>query len=98
MRSILKKVVFSAAIATVAAFAADNSLGTWKLNMKKSKFGPDWPIKSLTTMRQASNAPEYYNGQLVGTVGVTERTMGKQADGSPIAINYTVKYSGHSIL
>src|SRR5450755_1865823 len=41
---------------TVAAFGADNSLGTWKLNMSKSKFDPGpGPVKSLTSMREAAD-------------------------------------------
>ena len=35
MRTILTKAVITLAITTVAAFGADNTLGTWKLNVAK---------------------------------------------------------------
>ena len=60
----------------------DNSLGTWKLNLEKSKVTPPLPVKSLTTKRVASNG------------GVQVTTTGVQADGAPINANYTVKYDG----
>jgi len=70
------------AITTVGAFAADNSLGTWKLNMEKSKFSPSAPVKSLTTTREASDG------------GVKVTTTGEQADGTPINASFTAKYDG----
>ena len=48
MRSILTKLILGMAITAIGAFAADNTLGTWKLNMEKSKFSPAAPVKSLT--------------------------------------------------
>ena len=40
---------------TAAAFGADNSLGTWKLNAEKSKYSPGpLPVKSITSVREAA--------------------------------------------
>ena len=56
MRIILSKALIALAITTVAAFGADNTLGTWKLDVAKSKYTPaPLPIKILTVMREASN-------------------------------------------
>jgi hypothetical protein len=71
------------AVTTITAFGADNSLGTWKLNVAKSKYTPaPFPIKSLNTVREASNG------------GVKVATTGERADGSKINISYTAKYDG----
>ena|SRR5579863_8431245 len=82
MRNLLTKLVICLAIAAVGAFAADNSLGTWKLNMEKSKFSPSAPVKSLTATREASDG------------GVKATMTGEQADGTPINASYTAKYDG----
>jgi hypothetical protein len=83
MPNILAKLIIGATIAASGALAADNSLGTWKLNMDKSKFDPaPGPVKSLTTTREAS----------AGGVKVT--TMGEQTNGTPINASYTAKYDG----
>ena len=66
----------------IAGFAADNSLGTWKLNMEKSKFSPAAPVKNLTSVREASDS------------GVKMTTTGEQADGAAINATYTAKYDG----
>ena len=82
-RNIATKLFVISAIAAVGVFAADNSLGTWKLNMEKSKFDPPpGPVKSLTTTREASDG------------GVKVTTTGERADGTPINASYTAKYDG----
>jgi hypothetical protein len=44
------------AITTLTVLAADNTIGTWKLNMAQSKFTPGpSPVKSLTITREASD-------------------------------------------
>ena len=69
----------------VAAFAADNSLGTWKLNVEKSKYSPaPFPVKSITAVREAADN------------GVKVTNTGARADGSAINANYTAKYDGSS--
>jgi hypothetical protein len=82
MRSILTKLILGMAITAIGAFAADNSLGTWKLNMEKSKFSPAAPVKSLTSTREASDG------------GVKVTSTGEQADGTAINASYTAKYDG----
>jgi hypothetical protein len=37
MKKILGKLAFAVAVTSIAALGADNSFGTWKLNMEKSK-------------------------------------------------------------
>jgi hypothetical protein len=65
---------------------ADNSLGTWKLNMEKSKYtGAPMPVKSLTVTREASDG------------GVKVTTTGEQADGTAINSSYTAKYDGTEV-
>jgi hypothetical protein len=85
MQKILAKLFFGTlitSITAIGALAADNSLGTWKLNMEKSKFSPSAPVKSLTQTREASDG------------GVKVTTTGEQADGTPINASYTAKYDG----
>jgi hypothetical protein len=83
MRRILSKTFLVLAITAIAAFGADNSLGTWKLNVEKSKYTPaPLPIKSLTSMREAADG------------GVKTTTTGEQANGTPINSTSTIKYDG----
>src|ERR1039458_4825812 len=73
MRTILTKALIALAITTVAAFGADNTLGTWKLDVAKSKYTPaPMPIKSLTVTREASDG------------GVKVTITGEQAGGTAI--------------
>ena len=70
---------------TSAAFAADNSLGTWKLNPAKSKYSPGpFPVKSITAVREAADN------------GVKVTTTGERSDGSAINTTYTAKFDGSS--
>ena len=82
MRNIWTKLVIGVALTALGAFGADNSLGTWKLNMEKSKFTPAAPVKSLTATREAAEG------------GVKSTSTGERADGSPINGGYTAKYDG----
>jgi hypothetical protein len=83
MKQFVKTTFLALAITAIAAFGADNSLGTWKLNADKSKstISP-LPVKSLTTTREASDG------------GVKVTTTGEQADGTPINSSYAAKYDG----
>src|SRR5215472_13702985 len=86
MRTILSKALVALAITSVAAFAADNTIGTWKLNVAKSTYTPGpMPIKSLTVMREASDG------------GVKQTTTGERADGAKINASYTAKYDGKDV-
>src|SRR5947209_14804852 len=82
MQSILQKFILGIAITVTGALASDNSLGTWKLNMEKSKFTPSSPVKSLTATREASDD------------GVKVTMTGERADGTPVNGSYTAKYDG----
>jgi hypothetical protein len=83
MRNLLVKLFTVSIIAVIGAFGADESLGTWQLNMGKSKFNPTAPVKSLTTTREAADG------------GVKLTTTGEQADGTKINSSYTAKYDGN---
>jgi hypothetical protein len=83
MRRILSKTLLVSAITAIAAFGADNSLGTWKLNVEKSKYTPaPFPIKTLTTTREAADG------------GVKGTAVGEQANGTPINSTSSIKYDG----
>ncbi len=82
MRHILVRSALAVAVTTISVFAADNSLGTWNLNMEKSRFNPSAPVKSLTVTREAVEG------------GVKVTTKGERADGTPINGSYTAKYDG----
>src|SRR5678816_4945493 len=70
-------------LGTFAVFGGDNSLGTWKLNVEKSKYTPPpLPVKSLTTTREASDG------------GVKATSTGERSDGTAIKSEYTAKYDG----
>jgi hypothetical protein len=86
MLTILTNALIALAIATVAAFGADNTLGTWKLNVAKSKYTPaPMPIKGLTVIREASDG------------GVKQTTTGERSDGTAIQATYTAKYDGKDV-
>jgi hypothetical protein len=83
MRTLLGKVIPALAITTMVTFGADNSLGTWKLNLEKSTYSPGpIPVKSLTTTREAVDR----------RVKVT--TTGERTDGTAISTSYTTNYDG----
>jgi hypothetical protein len=84
MRNILVKLFTVLLMTVVGAFGADESLGTWKLNIGKSKFNPTAPVKSLTMTREAAEG------------GVKLTTTGEQADGTKINSSYTAKYDGNT--
>ena len=86
MRTLLTKALVALAITTVAALAADNTIGTWKLDAAKSTYTPaPMPIKSLTLTREASDG------------GVKHSTQGERADGTAINASYTAKYDGKDV-
>jgi hypothetical protein len=73
--------VFSSSV----ALAADKWLGTWKLNVEKSKFSPGPGPKSLTLKFEAS--PE----------GTKHTSDGVNAEGKPIRGLYTSKWDGKEV-
>ena len=83
MQKIMTKLLLVLAITAVAAFGTDNSLGTWKLAVEKSKYTPGpFPFKNLTVVREAS-----------GT-GVNSAVTGERTDGSAVNYRYTAKVDG----
>ena len=83
MRLPLTRALIVLAITTTSALGTDNSIGTWKLNIDKSKYDPPpFPFKSLTMTREAADG------------GVKVGTTGQLADASPITIRYAAKYDG----
>ena len=84
MRNIVAKLVIGLAITSIALFGADNSIGTWKMNVAKSKTTPPSknPTTSLTMVREASDG------------GVKVTLTGQLKDGTAINYSYTVKYDG----
>ena len=70
-------------ITNVLAHAADNTIGTWKLNVEKSKYtGAPMPVKELMVTREAVEG------------GVKLTITGQQADGTAINASYTARYDG----
>ena len=84
MRRIFSLALIVLAIACAApAFGADNSLGTWKANLEKTKYTPaPWPVKTVTSVREA--VPD----------GVKVTSTGERTDGTAINASYTAKYDG----
>ena len=68
--------------ATVAVWAADSTLGTWKLNVARSKFNPGPAFQSETRIYEAT--PE--------GVKVTIKTI--EGDGKAVTIEYPANYDG----
>ena len=86
MRKTLSKTLVVLAITTIAALGADNSIGTWKLNVEKSKYTPGpFPVKSLTTVQESISG------------GVKLANTGARTDGTPINASVTLKYDGTAV-
>jgi hypothetical protein len=67
----------------IVAKLADNSIGTWRLNVAKSKHPPSTnPVTSLTVVYEAVDG------------GVKVTVTGQTKDGTAINFNSTVKYDG----
>jgi hypothetical protein len=75
-------VVFAASMSSIAAQSKDPKIGTWKLNVEKSKFSPGPAYKSLTVTFEPAGK------------GVKVTTSGVNADGSAAATEYTANYDG----
>lgn len=72
-------------LASSTAVAADNWLGTWKLDLAKSKFSPGPAPKGLTLKFEASQD------------GITLTSDGVDADGKPTHGSYTSKFDGKDV-
>jgi hypothetical protein len=97
MRTFLTKAFLALAITTVTAFGADNTIGTWKLNVEKSKYSPaPMPLKNLAVTREASDGGVKVTatGELTnGTAAFLRRLETPQ----PINGSYTAKYDGKDV-
>jgi hypothetical protein len=76
-------VVMSVLVFTAVLIAADNNLGTWKLNLAKSTYSPGPAPKSQTLKIEAW-----------GEDGVTYAAEGVGADGKPTHSEFQAKYDG----
>jgi hypothetical protein len=76
-------VVLGAGIVRVSAQASDPRIGTWKLNVEKSKFSPGPALQSQTLKVEASG-----EGEKVTMEGVN-------AAGTPIMFQYTAHFDGN---
>lgn len=87
MPNIVAKLVIGLAITAIGIFAADNSIGTWKRNIEKSKSKTPVPnpYKSQTTVREAVDG------------GVKVTSVGERKDGTPTKSSHTVKYDGKPV-
>ena len=86
MRKQMIKLFLILALPVLAALGADNTIGTWKLNVEKSKYTPaPMPVKSLTVVRNAMEG------------GVMQKTSGERADGTAINASYTATYDGKDV-
>lgn len=89
MQSVLRNMIlamaavaFAASMSSVAAQSKDPRMGTWNLNVEKSKFSPGPAPKSLTITFEPAGK------------GVKLITSGVNADGSASATEYTANYDG----
>src|SRR6516164_3408010 len=86
MRRLVNMALLALAVTTITAFGADNTLGTWKLNVAKSKYTPaPMPVKSLTVTREASDG------------GVKQTVTGERADGTAASGSYAARYDGNEV-
>ena len=84
MRNVLRTLLIGLAISSLGLCASDNTAGTWKRNVEKSKTTPQVanPVTSLTITNKPVDG------------GVEISVSGQRKDGTPISSNYTVKYDG----
>lgn len=75
-------VVLGAGIVSVSAQASDARIGTWKLNVAKSKYSPGPAPQSLTMKVEESGQGEKFT------------TEGVNADGKPTMTQYTANFDG----
>jgi hypothetical protein len=75
-------VAVSALVLGSIAQAADKQVGTWKLNLDKSKYSPGPPPKEMTvTVKSQPN-------------GIKVTAHGANAEGQPIHYEFSAKYDG----
>lgn len=85
MRALLAVAVLAVATNAAAQSKNDPSLGTWKLNVAKSKFMPGPPIKGDTRSYEVNDA---------GWLVVTTETI--QPDGRRTGVRFAAKFDGRA--
>src|SRR5262249_12586637 len=83
MRTCLRNTILILLVTSVGLWAADRQVGTWKLNLEKSKYTADHPAPKSVTL----NIQEQEGGLKVNVDG-------EDAQGNPIHISFTAKYDG----
>jgi hypothetical protein len=80
------RTIFAVLTMAATALAADNTLGTWKLNAAKSKPAASIsPLTNLTLTREATDG------------GVKVSAKGERADGTKVDTTTVVKYDGKAV-
>lgn len=75
-----------AVVSVVAAYGADSSIGTWQLDVAKSKVNPPpVPYKTLTLVEEEAQG------------GATLSLTGELPDGSPVRASMTFLYDGKPV-
>lgn len=77
--------VLGMTVASLSAQGADPRVGTWKLNVSKSKFDPGPPPQSLTVKVEPAG-----KGEKVSNEGVA-------ADGKAVKSGYTANFDGKDV-
>ncbi len=93
MPSVMRRAILGLALATLAVSATlvsaqqegASGMGTWKLNVEKSKYSPGPAPKSLTARFEPAGK------------GVKATTEGVGADGKPTATEYTANWDGKDV-
>jgi hypothetical protein len=75
-------VILAVVALTAIASGADSSVGTWKLNLDKSKYSPGPAPKSATVTIEALDG------------GIKYTSNGVNAEGSPTHVEFTAQYDG----
>src|SRR4029077_4424479 len=75
-------ILITALTLTVTTAAADQLLGTWKMNPEKSKYSPGPAPKDLTVVVESDEN----NYKLAAT--------GTEGDGKPMHVQYSAKFDG----
>ena len=83
MRTCLRNAILILLVTSVGLWAADRQVGTWKLNLEKSKYTADHPAPKSVTL----NIQEQEGGLKVNVDG-------EDVQGNPIHISFTAKYDG----
>src|SRR5215469_3565845 len=85
VKSVLR-IAFAVLVMANIDWGADNTLGTWKFDAKKSKLsGVSSPVTALTVTREAADG------------GVKITAKGDRADGTKIDTVTTAKYDGKEV-